>query len=219
MLLDGLAVLEQVSQGRHPRAVRVGALGRLVQLLRVAQQYQVRPGVRDGENVGQRHLGRLVHEQHVDGTAGLLARPKPGSARPYLAGAGKLREHSGVVFLQSHPVVVGIIRRIAADLPHGTDVEAPFLGGGQCRVEEIDDHLVAVGGDADARPILHQLADHPRGGKGLACAGRPLDGKDAEVPPSGDAQRGLQRCLARLTYRVPAETGRLPQQEGAGRFA
>ena len=41
MLFDGLAVPEQVSQSRHSRAVRVGTLSWLVNLLRVAQQDQV----------------------------------------------------------------------------------------------------------------------------------------------------------------------------------
>ncbi len=62
-----------MGEGGAIGARRVGALERLVELLRVTQQNQ-RVGARaDGQDVGERHLPRLVHEEHVDRPGHVLA--------------------------------------------------------------------------------------------------------------------------------------------------
>ena len=55
-------------------------LGRLGQLLRVAQQHEGPRGRGDGDGVGEGELAGLVDDQHVDGLAHVLARPEPGGA-------------------------------------------------------------------------------------------------------------------------------------------
>jgi hypothetical protein len=43
----------------------MGALDRLLQLLRVTKHNDILRGLRDGQNVRQRHLSRLVNEENV----------------------------------------------------------------------------------------------------------------------------------------------------------
>ena len=50
---DSLLVSEQVTEGGYFGALRMGALRRLVQLLRVANENQIRAGVGNGQDVGQ----------------------------------------------------------------------------------------------------------------------------------------------------------------------
>ena len=57
------------------------ALADVRELLRVAEQHQAAAGAGDRERVGERHLARLVDEQHVDRAAQVLARPQPRRAR------------------------------------------------------------------------------------------------------------------------------------------
>ena len=60
---------EDVRQGRPLGARRVRSLERLVELLRVAEQDEAVRGRRDRDDVGQRDLAGLVHEQDVDRSA------------------------------------------------------------------------------------------------------------------------------------------------------
>jgi hypothetical protein len=75
---------QDVTKGRDPRAWWVRGLARLSQLLRIAQQHQV-PGRADhGQDVGQRQLPRLIHEQGVHAGRQAAARPQPGGARGHV---------------------------------------------------------------------------------------------------------------------------------------
>ena len=74
---DRLSAVEHVLESGHRRALRVQALDRLLELLRVAEQHEAFRAGRDGEHVGERHLPGLVYEQHVHGLEELLARPHP----------------------------------------------------------------------------------------------------------------------------------------------
>ena len=63
-------------------------------------------------------------------------------------------------------------------------------------VEQIGDHLVAVGGHPDPLPAGEQVEDHPGPGVGLAAARWPLHGEHRAVEPRGDPLDGGQRGFA-----------------------
>jgi hypothetical protein len=74
---DRLGAAEQVLEGRRAGTGRVARLLRLLQLLRVAEQHEAFRARGYCEHVGERHLARLVDEQHVDAVAEALVRPQP----------------------------------------------------------------------------------------------------------------------------------------------
>src|ERR1700677_1365190 len=53
------------------------ATKRLLQLLRITQQDNALRGLRDGDDVYQRHLPGFVHEKHIHGFEIILLRPEP----------------------------------------------------------------------------------------------------------------------------------------------
>ena len=75
-------------------------------------------------------------------------------------------------------------------------------------VEKLADDRVAVCRHSNGLTSLCQRADHARAGVGLACARRPLDGKDAFVEMKRDAERSVLRSFARLLECLPAKTRR-----------
>ena len=158
------AVEEEAEVGRHrpapPRrwpsadslgARRVGALERLVQLLRVAEQHQARRGRRDGEGVGERHLPGLVDEQHVERCRRSPRATRARPCRPTTSTSPAARAST-----QRRVVVEGLgrWRRSARHRCRASGRSAPStprsLGRLGDRVEQVADHLVAVGGHADA---------------------------------------------------------------------
>lgn len=72
----GVAV-EEVLEGGAAGAHRVGALRRLGQLLRVAQEDDVVRRRAHGHQVGERHLPGLVDHEHVDGADHGVAGEEP----------------------------------------------------------------------------------------------------------------------------------------------
>src|SRR6266403_2066809 len=94
-----LAVSKQILERGFFCPGRMAALERALQLLRVANQDQVLGALRDGDDIGQRHLAGLVNEQYVDGLEILGPGPKPrGSA--YNIGSTRLKsaQRNDVVF-------------------------------------------------------------------------------------------------------------------------
>ena len=63
---NGLVVPQDVLQRRDVRALGMGSLLGLFELLRIAEQHHALRRLRRGEDVRERHLARLVHEQHID---------------------------------------------------------------------------------------------------------------------------------------------------------
>ena len=78
---DRVVAVEQVLQRRDAGAVGVDRLGRLGELLRVAEQHHRAGRPEHGDRVGQRELARLVDDEHVDGAAQVGAGPQPGRSR------------------------------------------------------------------------------------------------------------------------------------------
>ena len=218
--LYGTASVEQVSQRRSIRAVGMRAQGGLVKLLRVAEQHQVRRGVRDCQRVRQRHLPRLVHEQRVHAVLRFRTRPQPGGAGPDLAIALETPEHVAIVGGQNHAHiarVVHVVRVPAAYLSHRLNVQFLLIGGVKHAFQQVDDDLMAVGADAHALAVAYQFGNHARAGERLARAGRPLDGQHAERAARGDAPGGVTAASRPACGWVRRPDGAASATAGRGR--
>ncbi len=76
--------VEQVVQRRDVRTFRMAALHRLLELLGVADQNHAPSRLRHREDVRERHLRRLIDEEHFHGVGGIGQRPEPCSPpRPH----------------------------------------------------------------------------------------------------------------------------------------
>ena len=202
-------VPEDVAQGAALRAGRVAALGGLVQLLWVAEQHDRAGRWRGGQHVREAHLARLVNEQDVHDravTRHLARGPRPGRrphdvelvpfehasnlrvvADPRGDAAGGLASLLGLLPDPDRERDLALRAQIGRDLVH--------------RVEEVADHLVAVGHDAHLQAGVHEPHDHVRAGERLA--------RSRAVPGSGGRR---PRSSGRGAPRRPASTPR----EGAG---
>ena len=94
---DRLLPGEQVFKSRNSGTVRMAALDRLLQLLRVTKQNDIFRGLRDGQHIRQRHLSRLVNEKNVYRFEVLFPRPKPGGATDDLNAATQSRKRLRVI--------------------------------------------------------------------------------------------------------------------------
>ena len=192
---DSWLISEQMANSGYFSALWMSALRRLVQLLRVANENQIRAGVGYGQDIGQRHLRRFVHEQYVDSILRLGPGPQPGGSGGNLTGAAEFLKHLPVVFRQRHArwrFSVGI----AGYFAHSAQVEVPFPGCQHHLVQQIDADLVAVGGDSNPAALLDQFANHPSGSVRLSGTGRSLYGQDAKAGRARDAEGRIQRAIA-----------------------
>src|SRR5262249_51113558 len=86
-IADRPSALKEVGEPRNIGTLRVAPLLRLFQLLRVAQQHQILSCWRTRQNVGERHLSRLIDEKNVHRIHEFLPAPQPGSAPQNVDGA------------------------------------------------------------------------------------------------------------------------------------
>ena len=142
-----LRAADDVLQRRDVHAVGMTALLRLLELLRIAEQHKAVGGLRDGEDVRQRHLPRLVDEQHVDTRGGLVGRPEPRGATEHVDVARLQR----VDRLAVRPVPRNALARlvIVLALASERDAHAALSGLRTHGLQQVDDDLVAAGGDPD----------------------------------------------------------------------
>ena len=70
------AIADEMTEGGPLGAGRMGALQRLVQLLRIAEQHDDRGRLRHGDGVRERHLARLVDDERVDGRLEFRREPR-----------------------------------------------------------------------------------------------------------------------------------------------
>ena len=78
------------------------ALKRLLELLGIAEKDDALRGLRCGEDIGQRHLARFIHEQDVDRSGELVARPQPRRSGRELRFARLQRFKDSLVFRRFH---------------------------------------------------------------------------------------------------------------------
>ncbi len=106
----GGSAVQQVAEGGSIGPRWVGALGGLVELLRVTQEHERAGTLGRRQDVGERHLPRLVHEQDIDRPGHVLPRPEPRGPGGHLRGA-RLEggPDRGVVLGDGHRVVPQLI--------------------------------------------------------------------------------------------------------------
>ena len=204
---DRLAVAEQVLEHGHARAARVRALAHVGELLRVAEQHHPARGAGDRQRVGERHLARLVDEQHVDRrrasprapTATACrrsgSRPSPGRER------GRCRREDVDVRALVVPTP-GCRRRTSS--ARGTRARPPPPRArprrAGCAIA-----LCEVAATPTRMPAAQQLADQPRARVGLAGAGRALD-EQRRAAEAGDPLAERRRRAAAAAAAAAART-------------
>ena len=207
--------LEEVFEGRKLRTLGVAGLLGLLELLRVPQEHQVRRRLGASENVGQRHLPRFVHEQHIDGSRQGFPRPDPRGPADHV-----------VIPIQDHPDGTPRVRLLVdpgdrflgllLDPMHAADGNLLVGGSPDHLFQQIPDHLVADRGDSNPSPLANQIHDHPRAGEGLARARWSLDGEHTPVERKADpACAGDGRFSGFAQRRAGNEPRVEPQQEVA----
>ena len=190
--VDGRGFAEEVAEDGDVGAGRVDPLDGLVELARVAEQDEAPRRLADGEGIREAHLSRLVDDEDVHGAGHLLARPQPrGAGGEVRVAAGERLGHlvvgAGLDDALVRTAVAGVRlldpadfdRRAVGRLAHG--------------VEQVGDHLVAVGGHPDPLPGVEQVEDHPGSRVGLAASRRPLHREYRAVESRGDLSNGRQR--------------------------
>jgi hypothetical protein len=85
VLGDGLMPSQDMVECGSFCAIGMAALRRLIKLLRVAEQNQALCCLRNGQDVCQGHLPRLINKEHVHCLERIGTSPKPGRSASYLA--------------------------------------------------------------------------------------------------------------------------------------
>ena len=192
----GRLAAEHVLKRRHLGALGMAALRRLRQLLRIAEQHELRRRAAHREHVGQRLLPRLVDEQHVDRVRHPLARPQPRGAGDHveLLVALPRRPSPSRCTRRCRPSSAGGPSPSAARAP-----TAPRLATASSRLP-ITAWLCAV--MPTRLPRLHELDDQLRALGRLPRTGRALDGEVRRVERAGvgiapRAQQQVERGTVR----------------------
>ena len=98
--------------------------------------------------------------------------------------------------------------------------ESPPQGGVRHSIEEVGDHAMRLGDDADSLAPLDERKRHAGSGVGLARAGRPLDRQHAVVERDDEPAGGVERSLAGMDERralgLERRTRRAAQDQIAG---
>ena len=207
---------ENVIERRHIGALRVAALHRLIELLRIADQHHRLRRLRHRKHVGERHLRGLVHEEHVDRLERVRPRPQPGRAAADRGGAAAQRREQVLISLGEGKAVLRVFDLIG--LLAALQVDSQFVGRLDRRIDQVANDLMAVGRDADFLAAAHQLANHLRAGEGLARTGRSLDRENAARQMAAEPNGGFNRRLSRAVQRLIADPRAFSEQEIARRL-
>ena len=139
-----------------------------------------------------------VDDEHVNRVSQLLAGPEPSRAADDLCEARLECGHDflRVLHLDNRPISH---LRVIRDLAHALNRQFLFPGCGNDLFQQLHDHFVTDGCDADLSACAHQLADHARASVGLARAGWPLHRKSARIECQRESLGVVQQtCGARL---------------------
>ncbi len=126
---DRLAAVEQMGERRTLGSGRVRALERLIELLRVAEQHDGARRAGDGQDIRQRHLARLVDEQHVDQVVAVARRPQPRRSADDVEGSTQQAVADDVVALRDHHVIEVDALAVLGDLLRDPDLDARLARG------------------------------------------------------------------------------------------
>ncbi len=187
---------------------------------RAARPIAPRPATRaDG---GERHLPRLVHEQHVHGAGHVVAGPDPARRRRRRP-TGPRRGRPGSPWSRRRRSIPATTARRRRRRPAGRPAAScpPASAALTTCFEQVLDDPVRLCGDADPPPVRDEIEDHPRAGVGLAGPRRPLDREHRVVQPQREDARGGRHVGAVLHQRralvMAGDPRRQPEDQVAGR--
>ena len=174
---------------------RVGPVGDLRKLVRIAEEDHRIRGSRHDAGIGQGELARLVHEQDVDGACRIRPAPEPRGPAKQVHGTGPdcRRGRTGVpIYGQALDGRLPVLPVRALADPH---LRSRRTGRSINCLEQVADHLVRLGRDPDAAAGRDERDDHPGGRPRLARPRRPLDREGAALESEGDPDRGREGGL------------------------
>jgi len=186
---------QQVLERRALDALRVAPLLWLVQLLWIAEQHHAVRRARRGDRVRQRHLPRLVHEQHVHRCGHVRTGPEPRRATDDVGFSGLEQAQRLLVARdrsdtrRHHTLVGGALLR-------DSDGCIRVIGRARHLAEQIRDHGVTVRHHTHLLPLRDQGADHPRADVCLSRARRSLNRQESLVQLTRDLDREVGRSTA-----------------------
>ena len=187
-------VAQDVAERRGAGPRRVRRVARLGQLLRVAQQHQVPGRAGHGQDVGQRQLPRLVHEQGVHAVGHAGARPQPDRARGHVELAVAQRPLQLVVRHVSGRSMqerVALVCPLADPQRNAVRARAPAQGA-----DQLVNDRVRRSGDASRAALRDQRQDLLGAGVGLPGSRRPLQRQVRTAQQYREPQRSLGGRLA-----------------------
>ena len=170
--------VEQMLEHGQPGAAGMGALRDLGELQRIAEQDHVAGRGADGDRVGERDLAGLVDHQVVERAVELGAREEPRRARDEL-NLGIVEPLDLRLVLDPLAVVSRLL--VVARLLEPRERLALPLGLVLDRRQQVVDHLVALGRDADAVSVGEEVDDDLGAAPCLAGARRALDEQVASL--------------------------------------
>ena len=152
-------------------------LRRLRQLLRIAEQHELRRRAAHREHVGQRLLAGLVDEQHVDRVRPCPRAPTTTAVPAITSNSQSRRPRPRPRRCSARQVTKSAAQRWWSSAFCSALDPTPSRGALADRVDQVADHRVAVGGDPDALAVAHQPDDELGALGRLPRAGRTLDGE------------------------------------------
>ena len=194
-------------------------LDRLGELHLIADEHDRAGRRRHGDNVAQRDLSRLVDEEHVAAAAKFFASKEPGCSGDdgeRQIDGGVVRYTLDVTQTLKDGVVPVLFMAELLDLP------ASFLQTLLDGMQDVVDHLVAVGGDADLATLGDERRDDVGNRVGLACARRSLDHQRRPIERAHRVRRGGEKfrgIVPRLwrdhrgSDATPYEAGKVPPKQ------
>lgn len=185
-----MAVQEVLERG-DPGTLGGGGLGRLRELLRVAEQHERARRRAERHRARQRELRRFVADEDVHGAPQLRAGPQPG--RPADEHSSPTGQRRGDLPMPGRPAHVPR----AAVLLGG----APLQRGAAGRGEQLADDRMRLVADPNGAPVVEQRADELRADRGLAGPGRALDGEHLPVQVACQAHHSVPGGLPRGVQR------------------
>jgi hypothetical protein len=189
ILREGSVTTQHMIERGRVHAIRMSSLRGLIELLRVAEQHDGPCGLRYRQHIRERHLGRLIDEEHVNRVDCIRTSPKPSGPACDPAIVIKSCKACRIVSRESkaRPINAFLLHHLDA-----SEVERQFLRSSANLVQEVADHLVAVGGYAYSETGVHHLSDHTSAGIGLPATRRSLDRHYPTIQRERQPKRGCQ---------------------------
>src|SRR5271166_952584 len=100
---------EDMRQRGDIGTLRMAALHWLLELPRIAEKYDIVRGLRDGEDIGKRHLRRFIDKQRIDGLKRVGTRPQPSGSGSHLTARADRPEKFSIVGRELQSRQIGLL--------------------------------------------------------------------------------------------------------------